>query len=105
LALWQSELPSALFIKNTNTRFANKNVNKMFTMDESYALLEKFLTDEKIYLVRDLDFATICKWLDVPVKKLEKRVFDELGLTGDGLLCSYRQGWPAYLEKKYGIKL
>lgn len=77
----------------------------MYTIKENYSRLERLLTDEKIYLIPDLTFETLCSWLEVLPADLENLIFEELGLTGQELLDRYRRDWPGYFRKKYGIKL
>jgi hypothetical protein len=77
----------------------------MYTLEENYSRLERLLNDEKIYLIPDLTFETLCSWLEVPPADLDNLTFQELGLTGQGLLDRYLKDWPGYFRKKYGIKL
>lgn len=75
----------------------------MRTLDESYALFEKLVDEEKIYMDPRVSFPMLCAWMDAPERELDRRVRSELGLSGSGLLARLREGIPDRLKRKYGI--
>lgn len=72
-------------------------------MMKKYSLLERLLNDEKIYLDRELSFSRICGWLKVPELLMDAFLRKELGVGGEELLATLRDGEPERLKSLYGI--
>lgn len=75
----------------------------MDTLMSKYALLERLLNEEKIYLDRELAFSRVCGWLVVPELPMDALLRQELGLGGEELLSALRAGEAERLKLIYGI--
>ena len=76
----------------------------MRTLDENYALLERLVNEERIYLDPTYDFGRVCRLLGVPRAGMDALLERELGLDGASLFASLRAALPERLERKYGLK-
>ena len=76
----------------------------MRTLDENYALLERLVDEEMIYLAPEFDFGRVCRLLGARRAEMDALLEHELGLDGAGLFASLRAALPGHLERKYGLK-
>ena len=83
---------------------AVQNDNDMRTLDENYALLERLVDEEMIYLAPEFDFGRVCRLLGARRAEMDALLERELGLDGAGLFASMRAALPGRLERKYGLK-
>lgn len=86
------------------TIIAVQNDNGMRTLDENYALLEKLVNEERIYLDPMYDFGRVCRLLGVRRPEMDALLERELGLDGASLFAELRAALPERLERKYGLK-
>lgn len=75
----------------------------MDTIEQAYNVMEKLMDLEKVYLNPRLTFGTVCRWLGVPARELNRMVERELGMDGDSLMARFRAAEPERLSRKYGI--
>ena len=52
--------------------------------------MEQLLCQERAYLDISMDFETLCHRAGIPREPMEERLLQELGVTGDGLIWTYR---------------
>ncbi len=83
---------------------ALRNPTYMRTLEENYALLERLVNDENIYLDPSFPFDRVCRLLDVRRRDMDSLLRRELGVDGDALFKSLRAALPERLERKYGLK-
>lgn len=76
----------------------------MRTLDENYALLERLVDEEMIYLAPEFDFGRVCRLLGAGRAEMDALLERELGLDGAALFASLRAALPGRLERKYGLK-
>ena len=76
----------------------------MRTVEDSYAVLERLVNEERIYLDPEYDFGRVCRLLGVSRAKMDELLERELGLDGAELFASLRSALPERLERKYGLK-
>lgn len=76
----------------------------MRTLDENYAVFERLVDEEMIFLAPDYGFGRVCGLLGVPRAEMDALLERELGLGGDALFASLRAAFPERLERKYGLK-
>lgn len=76
----------------------------MRTLDENYALLERLVNEERIYLDPDYPFKRVCCLLGAAREDMDAMLLRELGLDGASLFASLRAALPERLERKYGLK-
>ncbi len=83
---------------------ALRNPTYMRTLEENYALLERLVNDENIYLDPSFSFDRVCRLLGVKRRDMDSLLRRELGVDGDALFKSLRAALPERLERKYGLK-
>ena len=83
---------------------ALKTLKHMRTLEENYDLLDRLVSDEKIYLDPSFPFERVCRLLGVRRRDMDALLQRELGLDGDTLFKSLRAALPERLERKYGLK-
>ena len=83
---------------------ALRNPTYMRTLEENYALLERLVNDENIYLDPSFPFDRVCRLLGVKRRDMDALLRRELGVDGDALFKSLRAALPERLERKYGLK-
>ena len=76
----------------------------MRTREENYALLDRLVNDERIYLDPSFPFERVCRLLGTSRRDMDALLRRELGLDGDALFKSLRVALPERLERKYGLK-
>ena len=76
----------------------------MRTLEENYAVFERLVDEEMIYLAPDYGFGRVCRMLGVARAEMDALLERELGLEGDALFASLRAALPERLERKYGLK-
>lgn len=81
-----------------------QNDNGMRTLDENYALLERLVNEERVYLDPMYDFGRVCRLLGVRRPEMDALLERELGLDGASLFAELRAALPERLERKYGLK-
>ena len=75
----------------------------MRTLEENYAVFERLVDEEMIYLTPDYGFGRVCRMLGVARAEMDALLERELGLDGDALFASLRAALPERLERKYGL--
>lgn len=75
----------------------------MRTVEESYAVLEQLVDEERIYLDPDYPFDRVCRLLGVPRREMDALLLRELGVDGASLFASLRAALPERLKRKYGL--
>lgn len=76
----------------------------MRTLQESYEIFCRLMTEDNLYLDRSLSFRDICHWLSADETSLNTMIEKEQGLGGQELMDAFRRRVPAFLKKKYGIQ-
>ena len=61
----------------------------MRTLEENYDLLDRLVSDEKIYLDPSFPFERVCRLLGVRRRDMDALLQRELGLDGDTLFKSF----------------
>ena len=74
-------------------------------MEDNYALLERLVDEERIYLDPSFPFGRVCRLLGVRREEMDELLTAELGLGGDALFEALRAAFPERLESKYGLKV
>ena len=87
------------------TRIALKNDTEMRTIEDNYALLERLVDEERIYLDPAFPFGRVCRLLGVRREEMDALLMAELGLGGEALFEALRAAFPERLERKYGLKV
>lgn len=72
------------------------------TLTSKYELFSRLMMEENLYLVKDLTFSALCDWIGAEEKPLDTLISDELGASGQEIMATFRENFPAYLRKKYG---
>lgn len=80
-------------------------LSAMRTLEENYALLEQLLDEEKVYLVKGLSFARLCRLAGLPRQMLNHHLEKELGMNGEELMETFRRRDAERLEKRYGVRI
>lgn len=62
----------------------------MCTISSTFLRFERLMDNEKVYLDPDVSFHTICRRLAVSPSSLDEILIQELGMSGDELVDSYR---------------
>lgn len=65
----------------------------------------QMLNEDHIYLCPQLDYKTVCLLLDVSPKALDEALEEEVGHGGTELMRLMKDGYLAYVGKKYGFNL
>ena len=76
----------------------------MRTIEENYALLERLVDEERIYLDPSFTFGRVCRLLGVSHREMDAMLERELGLGGQEMFDALRAAFPGRLERKYGLK-
>ncbi|MBR6001447.1 MAG: hypothetical protein IK045_01130 [Bacteroidales bacterium] len=74
----------------------------MEDLNHFYALFEKMIDEDSVYIDPSVDFHSICLVLGAPEKKLGDLIFEELGMDADSLLARLRELREQSLVEKYG---
>ena len=77
----------------------------MRTIEENYALLERLVDEERIYLDPSYTFGRVCRLLGARREEMDALLTAELGLGGEALFKALRAAFPERLERKYGLKI
>ena len=75
----------------------------MRTMDDSLAVFDQLVNEEKIFLDPSFPFERVCRLLGVPRGEMDALLERELGIDGASLFASLRAALPERLERKYGL--
>lgn len=75
----------------------------MRTLEESYEIFCRLMTEDNLYLDRRLGFGDVCRMLEADEASLNAMIEREQGLGGQELMDSFRGRVAAFLQKKYGI--
>ena len=68
-----------------------------------YTIFERLLDEDFIFIDPSVDFRSICLAIGAPVAGLDSFVFNELGMSGDSVIDSYRTIWRDSIVAKYGV--
>ena len=82
--------------------FAEENFEAMKDIFHFYALFEKLLDEEYLFIHPSVDFRSICRAIRAPRRRLDKYIYSELGMGGDEVIRTYRRWWERGLQSKYG---
>lgn len=74
------------------------------TLDGQYEALSALLLDEKLYMDGTLGFREVCSWIGADPERLGALIREELGLSGEDLLRTLREGERESLRRKYAPK-
>ncbi|MBO7544137.1 MAG: hypothetical protein J6T02_00975 [Bacteroidales bacterium] len=67
-----------------------------------YALFEKLLDEDSLFIDPSVGFDSICRMIGAPRRKLDSYIYKELGMHGDSVIACYRAQWYASIIAKYG---
>lgn len=94
-----------LLIVPGNVSFANKKTMERLEMEKCLEVFVLLMEDEKVYMDPFLTFDSICRWIGIGRKDMDRYLEEQFGCDGTDILKAYRGAVPLHFREKYGILL
>lgn len=91
------EIPSQMF------KFVGVSKCMMCMTEDKYDKLARLLNEERLYIDRKVDFASLCAVLDADADAMDAIVREELGVTGEQWISELRSSFRRHLYESLGV--